>query len=172
MTRIASARSRLLVAAMVTAACVASTPGGAPAQAPPPADPPITGTFGLSGTDWVVEEIDGERLIDAPPSKPRSFPRASFPRTGGLKISGGCLKFEASLTGPGGQALTFAPRGATGGVQKDPRRGFKDCPRQFAQQDHRVFESARETATYRQEGDALWLLDASGVTRVRLRAAQ
>ncbi len=147
-------------ALMLAGACVGATPRPAPAQARSPYErPPVTGTFALSGTKWVIEEIDGrpalggERFLPPP-----GYPLVSFPPTGGILVEA-CNNMMASISAPGGQALKIdgGPWTARG------------CPEEYMRQWRLLQVALNETTRYRHEGPLLWLLDGRGAARVRLR---
>jgi heat shock protein HslJ len=147
---------RAFVGLIGSVSCVLNSPQWATAQMPAP--PPVTGKFPLSGTRWVVEEIDGRPARPAPNPQSASLPVVSFPSSGGIAFAG-CNTFRTSLTYGGGTALSFT----AGGMST-----LKGCG-EAHRIDERLRAAVEETVAFRHQGDRLWFLDRRGVERLRLQ---
>jgi heat shock protein HslJ len=140
-------------AAAVLAVVAGCTSLAAPASAQD-AGSPWTGTFLLSGTSWVVDELGGRPRIL--PVEAKGHPSLDFPADGGAIIHG-CNQLGASLTSSG-TALTFDDGGMT----------LMLCPGEAGELDDRLVKALRTTTAYPHDGEDLWLLNERGEAQLRL----
>jgi heat shock protein HslJ len=153
----------VVLALVLASAYVGAASAPALAQARSPRErPPVTGTFALSGTEWVIEEIDGRPALGGERNLlPPGYPLVSFPSTGGILVKA-CNNMLASISAPGGQALK---------IDRGPWTAMA-CPEEYMHQWILLQGALSETTSYRHEGAILWLLDGRGTARVRLRQAR
>jgi heat shock protein HslJ/uncharacterized membrane protein len=139
--------TRLIILAALMIATGCRTPGGAPTVA--------TSQGALSGTAWVVEQIDGTDLIE------RSSATMDFDAAG-ARVAGraSCNRYSARAS-LAGDALTIE-QGVTTKMA---------CPGPVMDQERRFLEALGTVRTYRREGHRLLLLDAAGRVRLRLGPA-
>lgn len=95
--------------------------------------------------EWVVEQIGGADVLDAPPSTLRIDP------AGGVTGRGACNNFfgQAKVDG---KAITFGPLGST----------FMACEQAVMDQEHRYHQALGQVTSYRLDGGKLILADKDG----------
>jgi heat shock protein HslJ len=108
------------------------------------------GSFGLAGTSWLVEEIDGLVVHE----KVRSTLEFKGERVDG---SAGCNRYSAPVVTR--RSELRAGKAVTTRIV---------CSPAAMGQELRFLVALAETAEYRAEGDVLRLMDDEGVTRMRL----
>lgn len=140
-----------LVAWLTVLGCQAAR---SPAAATSPASTP-PGAFPLTGTAWLAEEIDGQRVIDGVAST------IAFDGRAQAVGSTGCNRYVAPLH-IAGSMLRLGDIAMT-------RRA---CPPAIMDQERRFVAALGATRAYRQEEATLWLLDETGRVLVRLTRPQ
>jgi len=106
----------------------------------------------LAGTSWVAEDIDGRAVLGGVQST-LVFDAAQ-------RISGraACNQYFGTVERGEGARLQLKPAGTT----------RMACPEPVMDQERRFLEVLGTVASYRNDGGALSLLDASGRVRIRL----
>jgi heat shock protein HslJ len=113
------------------------------------------GSFPLTGTAWVADEIDGQRVVDGVVST------IAFDGWAQAVGSTGCNRYVAPFH-IAGSTLRLGDIAVT-------RRA---CPPAVMDQEHRFVVSLGAIRAYHQEGETLWLLDEAGHVLVRLTRTQ
>ena len=141
----------IFVAWLAVIGCQATTPAATTSPTPSP-----PGAFPLTGTAWLAEEIDGQRVVDGTTATTVTFDG----RTQAVG-STGCNRYAAP----------FQVAGATvrlGEIAMTRRA----CPSAIMDQESRFVAALAATRAYRQEGATLWLLDESGRVLARFTRPQ
>ena len=146
---------RAVVRLIATVSCLFHS-RRADAQTQPPRP---TGTSPLTGTRWLVEEIDAHPATPIPDGQSGGLPVVSFPASGGIWVVG-CNNFATSLIHDGGTGLSFTSNWP---------RTMMACRPEAHRQDERLNVAVKETTSFRQQGDHLWFLDRRGAERLRLK---
>jgi putative lipoprotein len=124
------------------------------AAEPPPPKPPPGPAPPLLGSTWVAAEIGGKPVLD------RVQTTLTFAPEGRAQGSGGCNRFNGGYTLQD-DALSFSPIAAT----------MMACAPAIAEQEMRFFQALGAVKRWRQDNSQLHLLNAVGITVVRLAAS-
>ena len=116
------------------------------------AGPAASTSPSLAGTSWVAEDIDGRGVLGGAQST-LVFDAAQ-------RISGraACNQYFGTVERGEGARLQLKPAGTT----------RMACPEPVMDQERRFLEALGTVASYRNDGGALSLLDATGRVRIRL----
>ena len=139
----------VLGAGVAAAGC--QTPGSPPAPVPATSAGASAAAFPLGGTTWQVEEIEGRRAGDP------AAPTVMFEGAQRVAGSTGCNRYSGPLD-VRGLALRVSATAMT----------RMACPPAVMEQESRFVAALAAVRGYRQDGDALLLVDDSGRTLLRL----
>jgi heat shock protein HslJ len=134
--------------------CVAFLVIGCQSVAPTAQSPAAATTRDAStlvGTSWIAEEIAGSGVLDQVQST------LTFESAERIAGSTGCNRYFAPL-----QLTDTTLRFGSGGSTR------RACPPAVMDQESRFLAALEAVRAYRRDGNALWLLDDSGRTRMHL----